>query len=187
MDWWNLFWNAFGAIGGTVGALATAAAVIVALWQVKYANKKKLKIEFSDNVTIVPAEGDFSSKKEYVGITVTNIGNRRIKIQHWGIAFPDDRQPFIFLSSPKTSNALSSQWPLVLEPEEQSSQYLTRAYFYTLIRDEAPKCSKKKSPLRFLVSDSTGKQYFVKSKKTLLEYQSEAEAYFASHTERNAL
>ena len=39
-----LFWTAFGAIGGTFGALATAAAVIVALWQTKYANKKKLKI-----------------------------------------------------------------------------------------------------------------------------------------------
>ena len=53
MDW-NLFWAAFGAIGGTVGALATAAAVIVALWQTKYSYKKKLKLSFTDNITIVP-------------------------------------------------------------------------------------------------------------------------------------
>lgn len=56
MDW-NLFWTAFGAIGGTVGAIATAAAVIVALWQTKYSYKKKLKISFSNNITIVPENG----------------------------------------------------------------------------------------------------------------------------------
>lgn len=31
----NLFRTAFGAIGGTVSALATAVAVIIALWQTK--------------------------------------------------------------------------------------------------------------------------------------------------------
>ena len=35
-----LFWTAFGAIGTTAGAIATAIAVIVALWQVKHAEKK---------------------------------------------------------------------------------------------------------------------------------------------------
>ena len=45
MDW-NLFWTAFGAIGGTVGALATTAAVIVALWQTRYANKKNSRLKF---------------------------------------------------------------------------------------------------------------------------------------------
>ena len=62
MDWncmnWELFWTAFGAIGGTLGAIATTAAVIVALWQTKYANKKQLKVEFSDNIVLVPSQGD---------------------------------------------------------------------------------------------------------------------------------
>ena len=43
MDW-NLFWTAFGAIGATVGSVATAAAVIVALWQTRISFKKKLQI-----------------------------------------------------------------------------------------------------------------------------------------------
>ena len=37
---YNLFWTAFAAIGQAVGAIATAAAVIVTLWQIKYANRK---------------------------------------------------------------------------------------------------------------------------------------------------
>ena len=48
MDW-NLFWTAFGAIGGTLGAVATTAAVVVALWQTKYSQKKIIKLTFSDN------------------------------------------------------------------------------------------------------------------------------------------
>ena len=47
MDW-NLFWTAFGAIGGTLGAVATTAAVVVALWQTKYSQKKIIKLGFSD-------------------------------------------------------------------------------------------------------------------------------------------
>ena len=44
----ELFWTAFAAIGQAVGAIATAAAVIVTLWQVRYSNKKNLKMKFTD-------------------------------------------------------------------------------------------------------------------------------------------
>jgi hypothetical protein len=37
---YTLFWTAFAAIGQAVGAIATAAAVIITLWQIKYVNKK---------------------------------------------------------------------------------------------------------------------------------------------------
>ena len=47
INYWTLFWTAFGAIGGTLSAIATTAAVIVALWQTKYANRKKIKVEFN--------------------------------------------------------------------------------------------------------------------------------------------
>ena len=37
----ELFWTIFGSIGTTIGSIATAAAVIVALWQTKFSNNKK--------------------------------------------------------------------------------------------------------------------------------------------------
>lgn len=40
MNDYNMFWTAFSAIGQTVEAIATSAAVIVTLWQIKYANRK---------------------------------------------------------------------------------------------------------------------------------------------------
>lgn len=87
MDWncmnWELFWTAFGAIGGTLGAIATTAAVIVALWQTKYANKKQLKVEFSDNIVVVPSQGDLSHLAELEPLYRINIWNC---ISRWIIA-----------------------------------------------------------------------------------------------------
>ena len=47
---WEMFWQAASAI-------ATTAAVIVALWQTGYQNKKKLKIKFVENMTYLPNTG----------------------------------------------------------------------------------------------------------------------------------
>lgn len=84
MDW-NLFWTAFGAIGATLGATATTAAVIVALWQTKYSQKKKLSFEFTDNFQLYNPNTGASLK--FVGLSVTNVGNRKVIIQTWGVAF----------------------------------------------------------------------------------------------------
>ena len=70
MDW-NLFWTAFGAIGGTLGAVATTAAVVVALWQTKYSQKKIIKLGFSDNFQLYNPNTGESVK--FIGISVTNI------------------------------------------------------------------------------------------------------------------
>lgn len=37
MDNYNMYWTAFSVIGQAVGVIATAAAVIVTLWQISYA------------------------------------------------------------------------------------------------------------------------------------------------------
>lgn len=80
---WDLFWTAFGAIGASLGAVATTLAVIVALWQTKYTHKKKLKIYFIDNFQLYNQNTGASVK--YIGVRVTNIGNRKLIIQNWGL------------------------------------------------------------------------------------------------------
>jgi len=49
----ELFWNKVSAIGTCLGVLATFIAVVVALYQTRLTNKKKLKLKFNDPVTIV--------------------------------------------------------------------------------------------------------------------------------------
>lgn len=41
MDEEILFWTALATIGQVIGAIATALAVIITLWQIKFANRKK--------------------------------------------------------------------------------------------------------------------------------------------------
>ena len=107
----ELFWVAFGAIGGTVGALATTVAVIVALWQTKFNYKKKLKLSFSDSITIVPESGNIFYK--YVGLTVTNIGNRDVVINNWGFYLNDDSLMIIVSDTSPIGRIIQTNLPAV--------------------------------------------------------------------------
>ena len=57
-------------IGG-VSSIATFTAVFVALWQTKYANKKKLSCKFVENNAIASLNGQ--NIKNYVCMDITNI------------------------------------------------------------------------------------------------------------------
>lgn len=80
---WNLFWTAFGAIGGTLGAFATLLAVIVALWQTKYENRKRLKLSKLESIKVTDTSTGHV-EKEFVAVKVCNIGNRAVSIKSWG-------------------------------------------------------------------------------------------------------
>lgn len=80
---YSLFWTAFAAVGQAVGAIATSAAVIITLWQIRYANRKKLNLRFSDNNVVFSENGNLEF--HFVNLTVTNIGNRNVIIKNWGI------------------------------------------------------------------------------------------------------
>lgn len=180
MDW-SLFWSAFGAIGGTVGALATTAAVIVALWQTRYSNKKKLKVRISDNTTVVPAQGDISFRKDYISVTVTNIGNRNIKVCAWQVKLSKRERAQVYLGATVYGTMLADPWPILLAPEEQTTQYWDKSQFYAFVQHEYPCISRKKQNIFFLVRDSTGKEYQTKSPKTWQDYYIEAEEYLNAH------
>ena len=87
MDW-NLFWTAVGAIGGSIGAIATFSAVVVALWQTKYNNRKKLKVTVTEKNSVVSMKDN--QIFHYVGLSVINIGNRDVVIKSWGFELNGD-------------------------------------------------------------------------------------------------
>ncbi|MPN59434.1 hypothetical protein SDC9_207155 [bioreactor metagenome] len=83
---WSIVVAAFGAV-------ATFLAVVVALWQTKYANKKKIKLSYTEIATLIQ---DLSTGKidntsyRLSQISITNIGNRKIIITGWGVYFTKD-------------------------------------------------------------------------------------------------
>lgn len=56
--------------------------VIVALWQTKYANKKKIKYYILENNTIV--NPDIYTSRKYIGLSITNTGNKKVILSSWG-------------------------------------------------------------------------------------------------------
>ena len=53
------------------------------LWQVRYSNKKKLKMKFTDKNVVFSERGD--SRYFFVNLSVTNIGNRNVIVRNWGM------------------------------------------------------------------------------------------------------
>lgn len=164
MDW-NLFWTAFGAIGGTLGALATTAAVIVALWQTKYNYRKKLKLSFEDNITLIPERGE--EIYHYVGVEVMNIGNRDVVIQNWGFDLEDGSKMMIVPNLSPIGRVIQVKLPYRLMIEEGITLYYEKKLFRNVLEENIKNGNLHKNKcINFYVTDSTAKKHYVKTNKT---------------------
>lgn len=173
---WNLFWTAFGAIGGTLGAIATTSAVIVALWQTKYNQKKKLKLSFSDNISIVPQSG--SIIKRYVGVTVANIGNREVVIKGWGFELKKPYSMMIVSDISSFDKWIQPKLPYRLSLEESITLYYEKDLFTKVVTDYCDKEELKQyKPIRFYVVDSTDKRHYIKTQKNAINYYKQQESH----------
>ena len=162
----NLFWTAFGAIGGTVGALATAVAVIVALWQTKYSQKKKLKLSFSSGIAAMIGNKDYL----FVGISIANIGNRDVVIKNWGWCLDNKELMLVYPVLDFPLNQMQVQLPYKLSIEEQITLYMPKDKFLLNVSENIQKKTlKANKPIKFWVLDSTGKNHYVFSQTTANE------------------
>lgn len=159
---------------GAVGAVATFSAVIVALWQTKYVNQKRLKCCFIENNTVCSA--NFNHHKSYVGMDITNIGNKKVIVNSWGIK-TQNKFLLILTDIEKMDNsddfdkALSIKTPYSLDVEQNVTFFYARDLFCKRIQEliESGEIQNDK-PVQFIVRDSTGKRYKVKSKKIAQTY-----------------
>lgn len=167
MDW-NVFWSAFGAIGGTLGAVATTAAVVVALWQTKYSQKKIIKLAFSDNFQLYNSNTGESVK--FIGISVVNTGNRKIIIRAWGMHLKEESAIVMpFPGANEIEKMAYTKMPQTLDLEESIDLLWQKDKFQLFLEKNEGNIEKSK-PLTFYVKDSTGKQYTVKTKRNATYY-----------------
>ena len=161
----ELVLTAFGAIGGTVGAVATFTAVVVALWQTKISYKKKLQLSFTDDIAVVPENG--SGVYRYIGVGVTNVGNRDVVIQNWGFICHDKSKMLIVPDTSRIGRMLQTQLPHKLQVEEGMTLYYDKTLFHLVLDEHIKKGSiKPKKRINFYVTDSTSKVYYTLTKKT---------------------
>ena len=165
-----LFWTAFGAIGTTAGAIATAIAVIVALWQVKHSEKKKLRLVFSDDMKMV-TEGSSEIEETVIRLRVVNVGNRDVVVETWGYRSHEKGGYMVLgFNQSRLMKNLNPKLPCELKKEDSLNLMIERANFIKQIKNGVDSGDfKKNRKIRFFVADSTGKEYYVKSKKTVGE------------------
>ena len=151
-------WNIFGAIFQAVGAIATAAAVIVALWQTRFANKKRLRLSFSITGCIYGEDGVVL---RYVVLAAANVGNRPVVIKQWGLIL-DKKHKTMIVNDPSDSliKLVSTTLPHKILPEESIDLALRIKHLYQWLNKtltDAPDLKKK--TVKVYVVDSTGKVY----------------------------
>lgn len=157
-----------------IGAFATFSAVFVALWQTKYANRKKLKCVFTEGITLCNLENGI--KKEYVGMSISNIGNRKVILSSWGLKSPIHFYQILtnigdMRNADPYDKSLSTKTPFPLDMEQNIFLYYPKDLFYGLVQDLiAKKEVKENERLHFVVRDSAGKEYKVKSKRSAIAY-----------------
>lgn len=163
----ELFWAAFAAIGQAVGAIATAAAVIITLWQIRYANKKKLKLKFTDKNVVFSECGD--NRYLFVNLSVTNIGNRNVIIRNWGMKVPKKSNYLLVqdMSNPMIK-ILQKPLPHTLEPEYSIDLVFDLKLFLKNLKEQTAQGTfAMNDKLTFYVVDSTGKEYGLEIEKTI--------------------
>lgn len=165
----NINWEAMSALGTWIGAIATFVAVMVALWQTKYANKKKARLSFVENMTLVPTvpigKIGYIPKNQYVGINFANIGNRKIILNSFWIELPDGSRAIIH---PESTPIGTLSWPVELDVEESAFLPWQKDKFLEFLNVDSTLDRNKK--IVFCVSDSIGVIYKCKTPKTVLEY-----------------
>ena len=148
-----------------LGVIATFSAVIVALWQTKYASRKKLKCQFiENNVVMNPNSFD---KKLYVAMSISNIGNKKVIVSNWVIKLKDSFILILTSGFEETifDKMVAVKTPYILEPEENVTFFYSKDLFQKLINEQVEKgIIGANNKIRFVVHDSTGKSYFIKSK-----------------------
>lgn len=160
---YSIKWEMVEAIGTICGSIATFVAVVVALWQTKYANKKILKLEFREGSYFIVSNSDNVAKKECscVELNVINIGNRKVIINRFGFQLRNKKECLVLLDD--------SDVPIKLPVEidvENSKSFVVEL---SIMKEKLKECVDNndlmiEDKLVWFVSDSTGKMYLCKTK-----------------------
>lgn len=172
----SVFWTKLSAIGTLSGAFATTGAVIVALWQTRFNQRKKLKVRFTDDVGIV-LHGSGQVYK-YIGLDITNIGNRSVTIDSWGYKLINNGKMLLLSCLSPDNRPFSVNQPHIcvnlpykIEIEESAALRIEKGTFISILtKNVKEKELNKNENLVFFVCDNTGKEYTVKTNRAIANY-----------------
>lgn len=150
-------WEVFGSVGSWVSGIATFLAVLVSLFQIRYENRKKVKLLVWT---------DQSTKIETFIFRAINKGRRSVRIDNWGIAIKADK-PVLHESILKIPPEICvpNNLPCVLKIDDAITMKFDLKYMQKYI--QVHKRDIGKGHIVFYVSDTTGQKYKTRSKYTV--------------------
>ena len=152
---WEMFWQAASAI-------ATTAAVIVALWQTKYVNKKRVKLIYGEQFRYSRKIQENRETYHYTTIDIVNTGNRKVVVQQLGVELPDGLR--YNLNEDIEFERQLCCFPIELEPEQFiKCLWLNDDFRDLLVTRHLHENNKR---ITFYIQDSTGIYYRRKTSKT---------------------
>ncbi len=90
---WN--WNAIAAIGQWLGAIATFAAVLVALKQSRDASQARIKVDVSGGSIYSEGRGELTPTEPLVIFSATNAGSRVVTLRSLILVLPNKNRQLI--------------------------------------------------------------------------------------------
>ena len=161
-------WDAVSAIGTLIGATATFAAVVVALFQTKVANIKRLKLAFSDSHIVIDTKSGKQESGPYFYISAANTGNRDITIENW---FIEVGKGSSYLVKNNESLPFLTQLPTKIAPEESIDLAVLRKDILDALRkNKSIGFLDMKRKITIVLRDNTSKTYRIKSRKSISKY-----------------
>ena len=156
----------WGIVISIISAIATLAAVIVALWQTKYSNKKKLKLTFTIKLQMIQNLMMMQFEKKAIlllSVSVVNIGNRKVVLTDWGFQFDKTNALQIVDLNGKV-------FPCELNIECATELQTDLLGVRNALVQNKNIIGKEKKKLTVYVTDSAGKKYFVKLPNSIKYY-----------------
>lgn len=152
-------WNMVSAISTSVGAVATTGACIIALWQTRLANKKEARVTVLEDSVFVDSCGEIQDDIVYIGLCITNIGNKAIIVKNAGFSISGDKLYYSVIPhfcSDGNNVAFSEH---VVAPEQSIAFYFAKERLLEQVKEK----NKKGRKVFFFFSDTSGKKYTAKS------------------------
>ena len=166
---YNINWNMVSAVGTCLGALATFCACFIALWQTRIAYKKKIKLTFSDNITITDMNAKINIK--LVSVTIYNTGNKDIEIRELAI-HTNNKSKYILIQ--EVIPFVKLKLPHRLNTESSVDLMYEYNRFVPLLQEMLQKNEIYKwNKIKFGIKDSSNKVYYIKSSKRVYQYINE--------------
>lgn len=148
-------WEAFSAISTFLGAIATSVACIIALYQTRVANAKKLRVSVSWDNHIVDKDGKELDPQHYCTINISNIGNKVVRFTYIGLQGRGQKGCWQVNPDYVSDGEILPFKVHEIEPEHSLFFNFERTSFIGYIKDAVKQFHK----VDIIICDTTGKVY----------------------------